>query len=233
MTKVSIIIAAYNEEDTIIEVLNRISCLSIDGVDLEVIVVDDGSTDSTPSLLSSNSILYTKLIRLTANSGKGAAVKAGLKAAGGDYVLFQDADLEYHPRFIPDLVVPIAENNADVVIGTRMAGGHMTRVHYFWHKIGNKFITLAFNALNNTTFTDIYSCYLLFKRDLLDPDLLKTTGWEQQAEILTKVVRADDSKRWYETPIAYSGRSYDEGKKIRAHHVLSVLWSIVRFRLTT
>jgi len=227
----SIVIPAYNEERTILEVLRSISSCTPQYVDKEVIVVNDGSSDSTVDVLKNNPHLFDKLISLEKNQGKGAAVRRGLQEASGEYILFQDADLEYDPSHYTDLIKPVQTFDADLVIGSRLIGGTYTRVHYFWHKVGNKFITLIFNLLNNTTFTDIYSCYVLFRRKLLNPYQLKTNGWQQQAEILTKVVNNSSSKVWFEVPIGYNGRTYEQGKKIRAHHTASVIYSIVVFAL--
>jgi len=225
MTKVSILVPAYNEEKTILEVLHRVNEQAVPGVSFEIIVVDDGSRDATVKLLEQNPKLYTRLIKMPRNGGKGAAVKAGLAAATGEYVLFQDADLEYDPADYARLLMPVTRFSADVVMGSRIAAPPCTRVAYFWHKVGNRFLTFTFNVINNTTFTDIYTCYLVFRRSLVKPEELKTMGWEQQAELLTLAVKR--GKVYYEVPISYYGRSYAEGKKIRAHHVVSVITTII------
>lgn len=229
MIKLSVIIPAYNEQATIIQLLEAVAKQSVEGVKLEIVVVDDGSKDKTVELLESRPELYTNLIQQPQNGGKGAAVKAGLKQASGDYVLFQDADLEYDPKDYAQLLQPVLRFDADIVMGSRMVGSPITRVSYFWHKAGNWFITFFFNILNNTTFTDVYSCYLLYRRSLVDADELTTEGWEQHAEILTRAVKAGTG--FYEVPISYYGRTYDEGKKIRAHHVIPVLWTMLTKRL--
>jgi hypothetical protein len=126
-------------------------------------------------------------------------------------------------------MLPVLKFDADVVMGSRFLAPQFTRVSYFWHRIGNKIITLLFNVLNNTAFTDIYSCYLMYRRNLVNPEQLKTTGWEQHAEILSRAIT--NAKALYEVPISYHGRSYEEGKKIKAHHIISVLWTIVIRRL--
>ena len=224
MLQLSVIVPAYNEETTIIHVLEQVHSQDLERVALEVIVVDDGSKDNTVNLLKARSELYNQLIEMPRNSGKGAAVKAGLEVATGDYVLFQDADLEYSPDEYKKLIYPIFQFDADVVMSSRFVAPEVTRVAYFWNKLGNRLITLFFNVLNNTTFTDIYSCYILFRRRLLNPEVLRTEGWEQHAEILS-LIRKKASKL-YEVPISYHGRTIAEGKKIRAYHVLSVFWTI-------
>ncbi len=230
MLTLSVIVPAYNEEATILLVLEAIAAHPVDGVRFEVIVIDDGSSDGTLDLLKKRPELYTALIAMPRNRGKGAAVKAGLGSATGEYVLFQDADLEYDPAEYRTLLLPVLKRNADAVIGSRIIAPQVTRVHYFWHKVGNSFITFFFNLIYNTTFTDIYSCYLLYRRALVDPGSLRTTGWEQHAEILCGVARR--AKGIYEVPVSYYGRTYQEGKKIRARHAIAVLLTIVteRFR---
>ncbi len=229
MLRLSIIVPAFNEEKTILEILKKVNSVEISGVEKEIIVIDDCSSDNTLKLLESNPSLYNKLVKLEFNSGKGAAVKKGLKEASGEYILFQDADLEYDPHDYPKLLEPVLRFNADLVIGSRLVASQLTRVYYFWHKLGNKFITLLFNILNNTTFTDIYSCYLLFKRNRVNPDKLSKTGWEQQAEILSQIISKSDI--FYEVPVNYYGRTYEEGKKIRARHAFAVILTIVSKRL--
>ena len=225
MIDLTVLVPAYNEEATILGILERVCEQKIDGVTIEVVVVDDGSTDATVELLEQNPSLYTKLIKHPLNGGKGAAIKAGLFEAGGDYVLFQDADLEYDPAEYEKLLAPVLNFDADIVMGSRLVASPCTRVSYFWHKLGNRLITLVFNVLNNTTFTDVYSCYLLYRRKLIDPRDLRADGWEQQAEILSRAVAG--AKSMFEVPISYYGRTYAEGKKIKAHHAITILWTIV------
>src|SRR5262249_49877490 len=228
MIRVSIIVPAYNEEATILPILEKVRAQRVDGVEFEVIIVNDASSDATLERLQSRPDLYDRLVNHRENGGKGAAVKSGLRAATGDYILFQDADLEYDPAEYARLLFPVLHFGADLVLGSRFLAPSYTRVHYLWHKIGNKTITAMFNVLFNTTFTDLYTCYVLFRRSLVAADELRTEGWEQQAEILCLVVRR--SRTHYEVPIAYHGRTYDEGKKIRAHHALDVVWTILRTR---
>ena len=230
MIKISVLVPAYNEQATIIKILELIHKQVVEGVELEIIVIDDCSVDKTGELLEERPDLYSKLIRLAKNGGKGAAAIAGLKVATGEYVIFQDADLEYDPNDYRKLFQPVLSFNADVVMGSRMVGSPITRVSYFWHKVGNRLITFIFNILNNTTFTDVYSCYLLYRRSLVSVENLTTFGWEQHAEILTEAVA--QGKRYFEVPINYYGRTYNEGKKIRAHHVIPVVWTMFCKRLS-
>ena len=227
--KVTILIPVFNEENTIIEILNRVNSEKKDETEIEIIVVDDCSTDNSKNLLKENTELFDKLVELEKNLGKGGAVREGLKHSTGDYVLFQDADLEYSPKDHGKIFRILHEFNADVVIGSRFLSPEYTRVHYFFHKVGNRSITLLFNLLYNTTFTDIYSCYLCFKRELIDPNKLKSNGWAQQAEILASAVKS--SKVHYEVPISYAGRTFAEGKKIKARHTIGVVLMIIKKRL--
>ena len=227
--KISVIIPTFNEENTIIELLRRVKKQSDEGLNLEVIVVDDGSTDNSKKLITENPDLYNKVILLNKNLGKGGAVREGLLNATGEYILFQDADLEYNPKDYKKIFNIIHEHKADVIIGSRFLSPKYTRVHYFYHKVGNRIITFLFNILYNTTFTDIYSCYLSFKRELIQPNNLKSNSWSQQAEILATAVKS--SSIYYEVPISYSGRTFEDGKKIKARHTLSVVWMIIKKRL--
>ncbi|MBM3581064.1 MAG: glycosyltransferase family 2 protein [Alphaproteobacteria bacterium] len=228
MIDVSVIIPAFNERATILDILRAVRAQTIDGVRFEVIVVDDGSTDGTGDMVEANSNLCDRLIRVS-HRGKGGAVLAGLRAASGDYVLFQDADLEYDPADYARLMEPVLRFGADLVMGSRVLAPRYIRVFYFWHLVGNRLLTLIFNVLNNTTFTDIYSCYLLYRRELIDPDRLARMGWDQHAEILSRAVAR--AKTMYEVPISYHGRTYAEGKKIRAYHALAVVRAIVVDRI--
>ncbi len=229
MITISILIPVYNEETTILQILKKVKAVTYKGVRFEILVIDDGSKDRSIELLEANATLYTKLLKMPVNGGKGAAVKAGLQAATGDYILFQDADLEYDPTDYVKLLFPVMEHGADVIMGSRFIAPECIRVSYFWHKVGNRLITFIFNILNNTTFTDVYSCYLMFRRELVDPGDLKTMGWEQHAEILS--IAVDRGKVFYEVPVSYHGRTYEDGKKIRAHHTIAVVWTMFKRRL--
>ena len=230
MINITILIPAYNEETTIIPLLKSVQkeTSKIKTVSFEIVVIDDFSQDNTNKLLRENETLYNSLISLEYNQGKGGAVLRGLEKAKGDYILFQDADLEYSPKEYKSLIVPIVDFDVDVVMGSRFVAPPYTRVHYFWHKVGNKALTLLFNILNNTTFSDIYSCYLIYRRNLVPLVKIKTKGWEQHGEILSRAVK--NGRAFYEVPISYCGRTYDEGKKIRAFHIFKIIYTLIKTR---
>ena len=229
MVDISIIIPVFNEEKTVIDLLKKVNKQKSGDYFLEIIVINDGSSDDSKKLLTNNKDLYSKFINLEKNLGKGGAVIEGLKVATGDFILFQDADLEYNPEDYKKIFRVIDEFNAEVVIGSRNLSPEYTRVYNYFHKLGNKFITGLFNLLFNTTFTDIYSCYLCIKRDLVNPEKLKSKGWEQHAEILATAIK--NSSVYYEVPISYSGRSFEEGKKIRGRHVFAVIYMIFKKKI--
>ena len=223
--KLSILIPVYNEEKTLLNILERINESKIENFDFETIIINDGSDDNTFNVIKENSDLYDKVINLDKNRGKGYAVKSGLKIATGDYVIFQDADLEYDPKEFIKFTNLINKFSVDLIIGSRFNYSDYIRSHNIANKFGNYILTLFFNLLYNTTFTDIYSCYLAFRRDILDVDKLKTDGFEQHAEILCKIVKKSD--KFYEVPINYNGRSAKEGKKIKFYHFFTVIYRIL------
>lgn len=222
MQSLSVIIPVYNEEKTLLKVLNKVKKLHTI-CDLEVIIVNDGSSDKSKEIIDNNENLFNKAIHLKKNSGKGKAVIEGIKNCNLDYILIQDADLEYDPN---DIKVFLEENkrfNYDLIMGSRFIGTRRSVLH-FWHMLGNKFITFLFNFLNNTTFTDIYCCYCMFRRNSIDVENLKCSNWGQQAEILTYVV--NKNSKIFEIGVNYHGRTYKEGKKIRYYDVFSVIYWI-------
>ena len=227
--RLSIIVPVFNEEKTILSILQKMSVLKNDA-EIEIIIINDGSTDNTQKILEKNTKLYTKLINLSKNSGKGKAVIEGLKSANFEYVVFQDADLEYDPFDLKMFLTKIEKYNADLVIGSRFIGNQRSVLN-FWHMVGNKFITILFNILNNTTFSDIYCCYIVYKKNNLMVEKLKSFKWGQHAEILTFLMK--NSKKIYEIGINYDARRYDEGKKIRYYHVFSVVYWILITRFKT
>ena len=224
-TLISIIVPVYNEEKTIFEILNKISNLRKSEYSLQVIVIDDGSNDSSIKILKDNQHLIDKLIVNEKNKGKGYSVKKGLEIADGKYIIFQDADLEYDPNDLLKFFKLIEKFQPDLIIGSRFIYSEYTRSHSILNKFGNNFITLLFNLIYNTTFTDIYSCYACFKKNLFNFADLKTEGFEQHAEILCKA--AKKGKKFYEVPISYNGRTHDEGKKIKFYHIFGVIYQIL------
>ena len=224
---VSIVVPAYNEERTIGEVLRRVSGL---GLATEIIVVDDGSVDGTVQLVRSLEGKLNGLVVLPqdANRGKGAAVRAGIQVSTGDIVVIQDADLEYDPADIPTLLRPLQEGVADVVYGTRLRGGEPQRAHLFWHYLGNRALSLMTNVLYNTTLSDMETCYKLFDRTLIDGLTLRAERFEFEPEVTAKILR--QGVRIYEVPISYTGREFDEGKKITWRDGFVALWTLVKYR---
>ncbi len=220
----SIIIPVYNEEKTILKILDRIEKTKLSDFSYEIIIIDDGSTDQTLKLLNENKNKYTILIKTPKNMGKGHAVKKGLEAANGKYVVFQDADLEYDPEEFTNILMIYDKFDADIVYGSRINYKNYSRSHNFLNLLANKSLTLYFNLLFNCTFTDIYSCYLSFRKDLINTEKLKCYGFGQQAEILCQIIKK--SKNNYEIPINYNGRSIEDGKKIRWYHFFSVVFQI-------
>ena len=227
--KLSVIVPAYNEEKTIIQILEKLCQTKPENVSYQVIVINDCSKDNTKSLLEANDHLYEILINNSSNIGKGGSVKKALEYAVGEYVIFQDADLEYDPSDLTKFVDIILKFNPDVILGSRFNYDRYTKSHNFFNKMGNYFLSFLFNIFFNTTFTDIYCCYFCFKRELIDPKILKTRGFEQQAEILAKCVKSSNS--FYEVPVNYSGRSALEGKKIKFYHIFPVIKEILKNRI--
>ena len=229
--KISIIIPVFNEEKTVISVLKKINLekKKYKKIHFEIIVIDDCSTDKSFFLLKKERNLYDKIFSFKKNLGKGAAVKKGLELSTGNYVLFQDADSEYDITDYNKIFYPIIHHSADIVMGTRLKGSPVTRCFNFSNFLGNKLITFIFDLLYDSTLSDIYSCYLIFRKKLLNEKELKYMGFHGQAEILTKIV--PKAKRIYEVPINYYGRSLEEGKKIRFYHIFSIFYVIVINRL--
>ena len=221
----SIIVPLYNEEKTLLDILKNLSKLKDYHDFIQIVVVNDGSTDRSQEILDNNKNLYDHVIVNSSNNGKGNAVRKGLEVSKGEYVTFQDADLEYDPIDFLKFINLINKFSPDLIIGSRFNYADYTRSHYIFNKFGNKFLTFLFNVFYNTTFTDIYSCYACFKKSLLNGEKIKTDGFEQHAEILTKVVK--NGKKYYEVPINYNGRSHEEGKKIKFYHIFAVIFQII------
>lgn len=226
--KLSIVIPVYNEKKTISEIIKRVLAVKLSKVAREIIIVDDKSTDGTRKILANlkKKQPQIKIFYHQQNQGKGAAVRTGTKHATGDYVLIQDADLEYDPQDIPRLLKPIQDGKAEVVYGSRFTGEH--RNMFFWHMMGNKLLTLVTNLLYNTTLSDMEVCYKLFSRASLDGVSLKEDRWGFDPEITAKVLKK--GIRIYEIPISYTGREFSEGKKIFWKDGLRILWVLLKYR---
>lgn len=225
--KLTIIVPVFNEEKTIKKILSDLGILN-EYCRLEIIVVNDCSKDDSLKIINENKNLFDVLINFDENKGKGKAVIEGLKKSTGEYILIQDADLEYEPKDIISFLLKAKNQNADLVMGSRFIGINRSVLN-FWHMVGNKIITFLFNFLNNTTFSDIYCCYCLFERKNLQVEKLRSNGWGQQAEILTYLVK--NSSKIYEVAVNYNGRTYSEGKKIRYIHAIDVIYCIIITKL--
>ena len=229
-SELSVIIPCYNEATTVGVLLDRVLEAEVDG--LEIIVVDDGSTDGTVELLQGElRPKFDQLLIHDQNQGKGAALRTGFQHANGNYVIVQDADLEYDPADYPKLLAPVRQGNADVVYGSRFKGGESHRVLYFWHYLGNRFLTLLCNMFSNLNLTDMETCYKLFKRELIQSIDIKENRFGFEPEITLKIARIPHV-RVYEVGISYAGRTYDEGKKIGWKDGVSALYCIVKYGLT-
>jgi len=224
--KLSVVVPVFNERPTIAEIIRRVRDVDA-GLDKEIIVVDDCSTDGTREILQALASPDLKIILPEKNRGKGAALRTGFARAGGDIILVQDADLEYDPSEYPRLLGPILDGRADVVYGSRFLGGPH-RVLYFWHYVGNKFLTAFSNVLSNLNLTDMETCYKVFRREVLGKVELKSSRFGFEPEITMKLAKL--RYRVYEVPISYSGRDYAEGKKIGWRDGLAALFHLIRFR---
>jgi len=239
--KLSIIMPVYNEIGTIAEILKRVRAVRLSvpvgyGPDngtlvefeREIVAVDDGSTDGTRKILR---VLEEEtdvvVIYHERNQGKGGAVRTGLQRASGDVMLIQDADLEYDPRDYPALLQPIVEGRSQVVYGSRFRGGP-TKAMFFWHMMGNRFLTLVTNILYNTILSDMETCYKVFTREVAEQLDLRASGWGFDPEITAQILKR--GYRIYEVPISYTGREFEEGKKINWRDGLTVLWTLLKYR---
>ena len=223
--ELTIVVPAFNEAGTIADVIERLRALPFE---LQIVVVDDCSTDDTAAIVEG--LASVELIRHERNQGKGAALRSGFAQARGRIIVIQDADLEYDPVDIPELVAPIRSGVADAVFGSRLIGGRPQRAHLFWHKVGNRALSLLTNVLYNTTLSDMETGYKAFRVDVLRSLDLRSNDFGIEPEITAKVCKR--KLRIYELPISYYGRSYAEGKKITWRDGVKAIWSLLRFRVT-
>jgi glycosyltransferase involved in cell wall biosynthesis len=233
--KLSIIVPAYNEANTSHLILDKIKSVELlNNIQKEIIIVNDCSTDTTEDsikqYIESNSSLNMRYLKHEINPGKGAAIHTGIKHATGEYLIIQDADLEYNPEEYNILLKPVIDGYADVVYGSRFMGGKPHRILFFWHSIGNKFLTFLSNMLTNLNLTDMETCYKLFKTDLVQGFQLKEKRFGFEPEVTARISRVPNI-RIYEVGISYYGRTYAEGKKINWKDGFRAIYCIVKYNL--
>ena len=226
--KISIIIPCFNEEKTLSKIVDKV--LQFQSFEKEIIIVDDCSKDNTPNIIKDLVLKFKeiKTIKHDKNYGKGAGIKSGVNASTGDIILIQDADLEYNPEDFDNLLEPFLKTDADVVYGSRFLGGKYVRLSFFWHYIANKLLTTLCNTFTNLNMTDMETGYKLFKSEAIKSINLKENSFGIEPEITIKL--AKKKYIFYEVPISYSGRSYDEGKKIGLKDAFVAVYCIIKYR---
>ena len=229
--KLTIVIPVYNEKDTLEELCQRVVAVALDEIEKEIILVDDGSTDGTHDILKKFEDEGYRVIYQEKNQGKGAALRTGFEQATGDIVIVQDADLEYDPTEYPKILQPIIDGRADVVYGSRFVGDAPHRVLFFWHYMGNRFLTLLSNMCTNLNLTDMETCYKAFRREIIQQVNIRENRFGFEPEITAKVARM--KVRIYEVGISYFGRTYEEGKKIGWKDGVRAFWCIIKYRFVS
>ena len=231
IVKITIVIPVYNEMATLQELVGHVLSVQLDGLEREIILVDDFSTDGSRELVDELAAenASVRAVHHERNQGKGASLQTGFKEATGDIVLIQDADLEYDPNDYEALLQPIIEGRADVVYGSRFVGGDCHRVLYFWHSIGNRFLTLLSNMFTNLNLTDMEVCYKAFRREILEQITLCENRFGIEPEMTAKVARL--RCRVFEVGVAYYGRTYEEGKKIGMRDGFRAIWCILKYNV--
>lgn len=224
--KLSVVMPVYNERNTIKEIMRRIRSVDLGEISIEIVAVDDGSTDGSADILEMEADSTTKVVRHDKNRGKGAAVRSGLEAATGDLIIIQDADLEYDPDDFRVMIAPILKKKAEVVYGSRFTGEHRNML--FWHMLGNRLLSFMTNILYNTTLSDMETCYKLFTRESLGGINIKSNSFNIEPEITAKILKK--GIRIYEVPISYAGREYEEGKKITWRDGVDAVWALLKYR---
>jgi glycosyltransferase involved in cell wall biosynthesis len=226
--KISVVIPVFNERATMEQIVNVVRTADVG--EIEIIVVDDASTDGTQQVLKEKiASVANQIIYQPRNMGKGAALRCGFAAATGDVVLVQDADLEYNPADYPTLLEPILSGKADAVFGSRFMGGHPHRVLYFWHMVGNRFLTLLSNMFTNLNLTDVETCYKAFRAEIIKNLDLRENRFGFEPEVTAKLAKA--KCRIYEVGISYNGRTYSEGKKVNWKDGFRGIYAILRYNL--
>jgi len=230
---ISIVVHCYNESKTLETIIARVLVADVSGLEREIIIVDDGSQDDSVNIAKALAERHPniRVLEHKINQGKGAALRTGFRAASGEIILVQDADLEYSPSDYPRLLAPILDDRADVVYGSRFRSGSEMRVLLFWHNVGNSVLTLMSNMMTNLNLTDMETCYKVFRREVIQAITIQEDRFGFEVEITAKIARLTNRPRIYEVGISYSGRTYSEGKKITWKDGIRAVWCIFRYNL--